>query len=92
MVEPKQRFQPFASSQTHSNDFQLEFFLVLRDARLATHQRPETQSPQVYAEVAVGNGPPPAVSVAPPSSPAELSHTTHSRHPEPSSTARARDA
>ena len=34
--------------------------------------------------------PPPAVSVAPPSSPAELSHTTHSRHPEPSSTARAR--
>ena len=43
----------------HGVDFQLKFFPVLRDSALTSHQRPETQTPQIYAEVAVGDSPPP---------------------------------
>ena len=58
VVEPKQRLGVCVVAALHGVDFQLEFFLVLRDAALASHQRSETQTPQIYAEVAVGNSPP----------------------------------
>ena len=58
VVEPKQRLGVGVVATLHGVDFQLEFFPVLRDAALASHQRSETQTPQIYAEVAVGNSPP----------------------------------
>ena len=55
VVEPKQWLGVGVVATLHGVDFQLEFFPVLRDAALASHQRPETQTPRIYAEVTVGN-------------------------------------